>query len=98
MTHEIISHKFREIFLPTMLIAMALNITVIVDASFVATYIGHNGQAALQVLEPLVLLVTTFEWLFGLGGQILSLNKRAEFDIDASNSYFTSALLTTFVI
>ena len=98
MTHEIISHKFREIFLPTMLIAMALNITVIVDASFVATYIGHNGQAALQVLEPLVLLVTTFEWLFGLGGQILSLNKRAEFDIEASNSYFTSALLTTFVI
>ena len=98
MTHEIISHKFREIFLPTMLIAMAFNITVIVDASFVATYIGHNGQAALQVLEPLVLLVTTFEWLFGLGGQILSLNKRAEFDIEASNSYFTSALLTTFVI
>lgn len=98
MTHEIISHKFREIFLPTMLIAMALNITVIVDASFVATYIGHNGQAALQVLEPLVLLVTTFEWLFGLGGQILSLNKRAEFDIEASNSYFTSALLTTLVI
>lgn len=98
MTNEIISHKFREILLPTMLIAMALNITIIVDASFVATYIGHNGQAALQVLEPLVLLVTIFEWLFGLGGQILSLNKRAEFDITASNRYFTSSLLTTVVI
>lgn len=27
------------------------------DSSFVATFIGHNGQAALQVLESLVLLI-----------------------------------------
>ena len=74
MSNEIITHKFRELLLPTILIAMALNITSIVDASFVANFIGHDGQAALQVLEPLVLLISIFEWLFGLGGQILCLN------------------------
>ena len=58
MNNEIITRKFRELLLPTILIAMALNITSIVDASFVANYIGHNGQAALQVLEPLVLLIS----------------------------------------
>ena len=97
MSNEIISHKFRELLLPTILIAMALNITSIVDSSFVALFIGHNGQAALQSLEPLVLLISIFEWLFGLGGQILSLNKKAEFDEDGSNHYFTTAMLATIV-
>ena len=98
MSNEIITHKFRELLLPSILIAMALNITAIVDSSFVATFIGHNGQAALQVLEPLILFITIFEWLFGLGGQILALNKKAEFDDEGSNHYFTTAMLTTIVI
>ena len=97
MSNEIITHKFRELLLPSILIAMALNITAIVDSSFVATFIGHNGQAALQVLEPLIMLITIFEWLFGLGGQILALNKKAVFDEDGSNHYFTTAMLTTIV-
>ena len=98
MSNEIINHKFRELLLPSILIAMALNITAIFDSSFVATFIGHNGQAALQVLEPLILLITIFEWLFGLGGQILALNKKSEFDDEGSNHYFTTAMLTTIVI
>ena len=98
MSNEIITHKFRELLLPSLLIAMALNITSVVDASFVSTFIGHNAQAALQVLEPLVLLITIFEWLFGLGGQILALNKKAEFDEDGSNHYFTTSMLATIVL
>jgi Na+-driven multidrug efflux pump len=98
MSNEIISHKFRELLLPSLLIAMALNITSVVDASFVSIFVGHNAQAALQVLEPLVLLITIFEWLFGLGGQILALNKKAEFDEDGSNHYFTTAMLATIVL
>ncbi|WP_405287542.1 MATE family efflux transporter [Methanobrevibacter sp.] len=98
MSNEIISHKFRELLLPSLLIAMALNIASVVDASFVSTFIGHNAQAALQVLEPLVLLITILEWLFGLGGQILALNKKAEFDEDGSNHYFTTAMLATIIL
>ena len=98
MSNEIITHKFRELLLPSLLIAMALNIASVVDASFVSTFIGHNAQAALQVLEPLVLLITIFEWLFGLGGQILALNKKAEFNADGSNHYFTTSMLATIVL
>ena len=98
MSNEIITHKFRELLLPSLLIAMALNIASVVDASFVATFIGPNAQAALQVLEPLVLLITIFEWLFGLGGQILALNKKAEFDENGSNHYFTTSMLATIAL
>ena len=98
MSNEIITHKFRELFLPSLLIAMALNITSVVDASFVSIFIGHNAQAALQVLEPLILLITIIEWLFGLGGQILALNRKAEFDEDGSNHYFTTSMLATILL
>ena len=98
MSNEIISHKFKELLLPSLLIAMALNITSVVDSSFVSTFLGSYAQAALQVLQPLVLLITIFEWLFGLGGQILALNKKAEFDEDGSNHYFTTAMLATIVL
>ena len=98
MGHEIINNKFRELFLPSLLIAMALNITAIVDSMFVSSFVGHNALAAIQLLEPIVLLITVFEWLFGLGGQILSLNKKAEFDEDGSNRYFTVALFSTLLI
>ena len=98
MSNEIISHKFRELLLPSLLIAMALNIASVVDASFVATFIGNDAQAALQVLEPLIVLISIFEWLFGLGGQILALNKKAEFDEDGSNHYFTTSMLATMVL
>ena len=95
MSNKIIDHKFREILFPTLLIVMTINLTSMADLVFVAHFIGHNGQAALQVFEPLVMLTTIFEWLFGLGGQILSLNRKAEFDEVGSNHYFTAALLTT---
>ncbi|AWX32785.1 MATE family efflux transporter [Methanosphaera sp. BMS] len=98
MSNKIIYHKFKQLLLPSLLIAMALNITSIVDSSFIATFIGYNGQAALQTLSPLIFLVTIFEWLFGLGGQILSLNKKAEFDEDGSNFYFTVAMLSTIIL
>lgn len=45
----------------------------------------------------MILLITVFEWLFGLGGQIISLNKKAEFDIDGSNRYFTASMVASLI-
>lgn len=98
MENIIADNRFKALLLPTVLIAMALNITAIADSMFVSTFVGTNGQAALQVLEPLILLITVFEWLFGLGGQILALNKRAEFDNEGSNIYFTVSIITAIIL
>ena len=98
MENIIVDNRFKELLLPTVLIAMALNITAIADSMFVSTFVGANGQAALQILEPLILLITVFEWLFGLGGQILALNKKAEFDNEGSNLYFTVSIITAIIL
>ncbi len=96
--NRIINNKFRELILPTLLIAMALNITAIVDSIFVSSFVGPDALAALEILEPIVLLITVIEWLFGLGGQILALNSKAEFDEKGSNTHFSVAMLSTVIV
>ena len=97
MNFKIADSKFKELLLPSLLIVMALNISSVVDSFFVGTYIGPTAVSAIEVLEPMVLLITVFEWLFGLGGQIIAVNKKAEFDIDASNRYFTTSMFVSMV-
>lgn len=97
MNFKIADSKFKELLLPSLLIVMALNISSVIDSFFVGAFIGPDAVAAIEVLEPMVLLVTVFEWLFGLGGQIISVNKKSEFDIDGSNRYFTTSIIVSFV-
>ncbi|MBQ7928258.1 MAG: hypothetical protein IJ287_05895 [Methanobrevibacter sp.] len=97
MNFKIADSKFKELLLPSLLIVMALNISSVVDSFFVGSFIGPNATAAIEVLEPMILLITVFEWLFGLGGQIISLNKKAEFDIDGSNRYFTASMFASLI-
>ena len=90
--------KFKELLLPTLLVAMALNISAVVDSFFVSSFIGESAVAAIDLLEPIILLITIIEWLFGLGGQILALNMKGRFDEDGSNKYFTVAIGTTIIV
>ncbi|MBE6506236.1 MAG: hypothetical protein E7Z73_11005, partial [Methanobrevibacter millerae] len=64
MNFKIADSKFKELLLPTLLIVMALNISAVVDSFFVGVYIGKNAVAAIEVLEPMILLITVVEWLF----------------------------------
>ena len=96
--NRIINNKFRELILPTILIAMALNITAIADSIFVSSFVGPDALAALEILEPIVLLITVIEWLFGLGGQVLALNSKAEFDEKGSDTHFSVAMLSTVIV
>lgn len=97
MDFKIVDSKFKELLLPTLLIVMALNISSVIDSFFIGSFIGPDAVAAIELLEPLILLITVFEWLFGLGGQIISLNKKSEFDIEGSNRYFTVSVVLSFI-
>ena len=97
MNFKIADSKFKELLLPSLLIVMALNISSVIDSFFLGTFIGPNAVSAIEVLEPMVLLITVFEWLFGLGGQIIAVNKKAEFDVDGSNRYFTTSIFVSMV-
>ena len=97
MNFKIADSKFKELLLPTLLIVLALNVSSVVDTFFVGTFIGENAVAAIDLLEPMILLVTVLEWLFGLGGQILAVSKKSEFDIDGSNRFFTTSIVVSVI-
>ena len=90
--------KYKELLVPTLLVAMALNLAAVVDSIFVGRFLGPSAAAAVELLEPAFLLVTVIEFLFGFGGQILALSAKAEFDEEGSNKYFTLSVLTTVVL
>jgi len=98
MNFKIADSKFKELLLPTLLIVMALNISSVVDTFFVGSFIGKNAVAAIDLLEPMILLATVLEWLFGLGGQIIALNKKAEFKVEESNIFFTTSIAVSLII
>ena len=98
MNFKIVDNKFKVLLLPTLLMVMALNISSVADSFFIGTFIGPNGIAAIERLEPMIFLFVVFEWLFGLGGQILALNKKSEFDTDGSNRYFTVSMFLSFIV
>ena len=58
MSNEIINIKFNELLLPTLLVAMTLNISAVVDSFFVASFIGESAVAAIDLLEPVMMLIT----------------------------------------
>ena len=57
MNFKIADSKFKELLLPTLLIVMALNISSVIDSFFVGSYIGELAVGAIEVLEPLILLI-----------------------------------------
>ncbi|WP_407430876.1 MATE family efflux transporter [Methanobrevibacter sp.] len=97
MNFKIADSKFKELLIPSLLLVMALNLSSVVDSFFVGRFIGPNAVAAIELLEPVILLMTVFEWLFGLGGQIISINKKSEFDIEGSNRYFTVSMVVSLI-
>ena len=44
MENIIADNRFKALLLPTVLIAMALNITAIADSMFVSTFVGTNDR------------------------------------------------------
>ena len=99
MNSERISYiKFKEIALPTIVILLAINIGAMFNAFFVSIFIGESALAAVELFEPIVLVITIFETLFGVGGKILTLNRKAAYDKQGSNYYFTVSILSTVII
>ena len=89
--------KLYELFIPSMLMCMTGNLTAICDSVFIANFVNLNALSAIQLLMPLISVIAVLEWIFGLGGQIISLNKKSEFDEHGSNYYYTLSIISVII-
>ena len=102
MTYErnfnLLNSKFRELFFPTLMISIAGNFAVLVDAFFISMFMGSVYLSVVQSIEPFVAFINVVYWLIGLGGSVVCTMAKAGFDEERSNSYFTISIIGIIIV
>ena len=96
--YKLISGKFNELFLPTLLMSMAINISVFIDTLIVGNTLGSINISAMALISPIIILIDMIYWMVGFGGSILASVSKAERDKEKGDMYFTSSMLLLLVI
>ena len=102
MTYErnfdLLNRKFRELFFPTLMVSIAGNFAVLVDAFFISMFMGSLYLSVVQSIEPFVAFINVIYWLIGLGGSILCTMAKAEFNEKKGNAYFTISIIGIIIV
>jgi Na+-driven multidrug efflux pump/anti-sigma regulatory factor (Ser/Thr protein kinase) len=96
--YKLISGKFKEFFLPTLLMSMAMNISVFVDTLIVGNFLGSINISAMALIAPLLTFINLIYWMVGLGGSLLASVSKAERKSEEGDMYFTSSMFLLLVI
>ena len=102
MTYErrfnLLNSKFKELFFPTLLAAIAGNFAILADAFIVSAMLGPMNLSVIQSIEPLAQFINMVYWLIGFGGTILATSAKANFEDKKGNYIFTLSLVSIIII
>ncbi|MER2014356.1 MAG: MATE family efflux transporter [Methanobrevibacter sp.] len=102
MTYErrynLLNSKFKELFFPTLLAAIAGNFAILADAFIISAFLGPMNLSVIQSIEPLAQFINMIYWLIGFGGTILSTSAKANFEEKKANYIFTVSIVSILII
>ncbi len=89
---------FKDIFFPTLLGLTFNTVFILTDGIFVGNGIGANGLACVNLVAPIMMLVTGFGMMFGTGCSVvaaihLSQNNEKAARINVTQAFITSVVL-----
>ena len=96
--YNLLNSKFKELFFPTLLAAIAGNFAILADAFIISALLGPMNLSVIQSIEPLVQFINMIYWLIGFGGTILSTSEKANFNDEKANYIFTISIISITVI
>ena len=96
--YTLLNSKFKELFFPTLLAAIAGNFAILADAFIISALLGPMNLSVIQSIEPLAQFINMIYWLIGFGGTILSTSAKANFNDETANYIFTLSLISVTVI
>ena len=96
--YNLLNSKFKELFFPTLLAAIAGNFAILADAFIISALLGPMNLSVIQSIEPLVQFFNMIYWLIGFGGTILSTSEKANFNDEKANYIFTISIISITVI
>lgn len=95
---NLLNSKFKELFIPTLLAAIAGNFAILADAFIISALLGPMNLSVIQSMEPLVQFINMIYWLIGFGGTILATSEKANFNEKKANYIFTLSLISIIII
>ena len=102
MTYErsfqLLNSKFKELFFPTLLAAVAGNFAILADAFIVSALLGPMNLSVIQCISPLSQFVNVIYWLIGIGGTILATSAKANFNDKKADYIFTLSIISVTII
>lgn len=95
---NLLNSKFKELFIPTLLAAIAGNFSILADAFIISALLGPMNLSVIQSMEPLVQFINMIYWIIGFGGTILATSEKANFNEKKANYIFTLSLISIIII
>ncbi len=96
--YNLISDKFKEFFLPTLLMSMAINTSTFIDTLIVGNTLGPINISAMALIAPIITFINLIYWMVGLGGSLLVSVSKAERNEEKADMYFTLSMALLAVI
>lgn len=83
--------------MPSILMILCTSVYTIVDGFFVSNYVGKTAFAALNLVWPVLMAVSTIGFLIGTGGCALVSKTLGEGNRERANQYFSMLITVTFI-
>ena len=96
--YDLISAKFKEFFLPTLLMSMAINTSTFIDTLIVGNTLGPINISAMALIAPIITFINLIYWMVGLGGSLLVSVSKAERNEEKADMYFTLSMALLAII
>lgn len=84
--------------LPTIAMMVFTSVYIVVDGFFVSNFTGKTSFAAVNLVMPFLLLLSTVGFMFGTGGSALVAKTLGEGDREKANRLFSLCVLTAVAV
>ena len=91
-------YKVLKFIIPTYLTASFTTLYTIVDGIYVSQYVGTNALAAINIVYPIVNLLTGIAMMFAVGGSSLSSIYLGKNDKTKANQMFQFCIVSSLII
>ncbi len=95
---EVLYRRFAKYFAPTILMTMALSMSIIIDGIIVGNILGPKALAAVNLALPLTMFFNVCHSLFGIGGSTLVAYYKGKRDAQSVNEIYTASLVGMLVM
>lgn len=88
----IVSRQFTKFFIPTIMMTMALSMSIVIDGMIVGNILGPEALAAVNLVLPVTLIFNSLYVLFGVGGSALYSVALGRREKERARQFYTASL------